>query len=121
MNDDIETIRACVEGAARLGVEPFIDGTAALDRLEAEVRSYQETLKNIEAADWNRLQAEVERLQKLNEYLDTRLQDRMVALEDLGAENERLREENRQLDKMVAMLGASLNKKLMLKRIEEEA
>ena len=36
-------------------------------------------------------QAEVERLRGLNEYLETRLQDRMVALEDLGAENERLR------------------------------
>jgi aspartate aminotransferase-like enzyme len=43
----------------------------ALDRIEAEVEGYRETLKNIEAAGWNGLQAEVERLRAALEEIAT--------------------------------------------------
>ena len=67
-----------------------------IDRLRAENERLREELREVRVliSDYWEPEVEVEGLRGLNEYLETRLQDRMVALEDLGVEVERLRKEH---------------------------
>ena len=59
-----------------------------------EVEGLRKELREVRVLISDYWEPEVERLRGLNEYLETRLQDRMVALEDLGVEVERLRKEH---------------------------
>ena len=100
MNDDIEIIRKAIV--------PWNDGLRteakrALDRLET--KGHAQCERNMDA--------EIERLRRV-------VDDYAAQMRERTAENERLRKENQQLDKMVAMLGASLNKKLMADQTTEE-
>ena len=60
MNDDIETVWACINGAANLGVEPYYDGPAAYARILARLKTAEDTL-NIALEEGSRLIAALEK------------------------------------------------------------
>jgi len=82
--DEIDRLRAENER-----LRAALDATDTADNLAAELGRWKSKAV-AEATAYAKKCDEVERLRGLNEYLETRLQDRMVALEDLATENERL-------------------------------
>jgi len=93
---DIETVTACVEGAARLGVEPFIDAPAAWSRIQSELQEARETIADVRAAN-----QKIEHARAAWAAEAARLREALrLATEegnDLAGETARLREENDRL------------------------